>query len=112
VHDTEARGGAGVRQSAFGNDVLQRADRRQDHGNPQPVAQQRSARVHLLNVAQHAWAKCQRVDGNAVADVGGLGLGAAHQVVPSLPRQVALCRRDKFVQDGVLRLLVHRHPRD
>jgi hypothetical protein len=110
VHDTEARGGARGRQSAFCNDVLQRADRRQDHRYPQPMAQERSTRVDLLDVAQHPRAKGQRVDGDAVAEVAGLGLGAAHQVVPGLAREVGLCGREELVQDGELRLLLHRHP--
>ena len=87
--------------------VLQRADRRQDHRQAQLLAQDLAARVDLLDVAQHARAEGQRVDGDAVAHIGRLRLGAAHQVVPGAARDVAPRRLHELVQDRVLQLLLH-----
>jgi hypothetical protein len=71
------------------------------------VAQQLGAGIHLLDIAQHARPESQRIERHAVAQVSGFRLGAAHQVVPGLAREVAPRRRDELVQNGVLQLLVH-----
>ena len=107
VQDAEARGRPRRRGAARCHHVLQRADGRQDHGQAQLLAEHLGARVDLLDVAQDARAEGQRVEGDAVAHVGRLRLGAAHQVVPGPARDVAPGRRKELVQDGVLQLLLH-----
>ena len=107
VQGAEARRGPRRRRAAARHHVLQRADRRQDHRQPQLLAEHLGARVDLLDVAQHARTEGQRVDGRAVPHIGRLRLGAAHQVVPGAARDVALGRREELVQDRVLQLLLH-----
>ena len=105
VQRAERGRGPRRRQSAGRNDVLQRADRRQDHGQPHVVAEHLRTGARLLHVAQHARAEHDLVDGHAIALERRLGLAAAHQVVPGLVRDVGLRRAVELVQDleGVLR---------
>ena len=64
----------------------------------------------MLDVAQDAGTEGDGVERAAVALQRGLGLGAAHQVVPAALGQIAPRRRDELVQDGVLQVFVHSSP--
>jgi hypothetical protein len=107
VQHTECGGRARRRLAAAGHHVLQRADGRQDHRQAQLLAQHRGAGIDSLDVAQDARAEGEGVDGETVPLLGGLGLGAAHQVVPRALWEVAPRRRDELVQDGKVRVSVH-----
>jgi hypothetical protein len=107
VQSPEASRGPRRRRAAARHHVLQRADRRQDHGQPQLLAEHLGAGIDLLDIAQNARAEGQRIDGRAVPHIGRFRLGAAHQIVPGAARNIAAGRREELVQDRVLQLLLH-----
>ena len=51
-----------------------------------------------IDVTQHARTERQRIEREAVAAQGGLGLGAADQIIPDVAVELRACHRDKFVQ--------------
>jgi hypothetical protein len=115
AEDTDgAEGGrrASRRQRPIGGEVLQRADRRQQHRQAELVAQQFAATIDLRDVAQHPRPKGDGIQRQSVALVGRLGFGRAHQIVPMLGRQGGARRRHEFMEDQDFGIVSHgRGPR-
>ena len=80
--------GLGGGGAAAGIEALDGADGRQHYRGADAPAEQAPRAVDLRDVSQHPWPEGDRVERLAVPLEGGLGLGAAHQVVPGAGRQV------------------------
>jgi hypothetical protein len=77
---------------------LQRADRRTQHGDAHLFAEQRAAAIDVRDIAQYPRPKPYRIERQAVARQGRLGLGAADQIVPIVAIEIGARLRDKLVQ--------------
>src|SRR3546814_20614351 len=79
-------------------EALQRADRAQQHRQPELAAEEGPAAVDLAHVVQHPRPERPAVQRQAVAAQRGLALGAAAQVVPDVAVQPAAGAVDDLVQ--------------
>ena len=107
VQHAGARGGLARRHAALRREILQRADRRQDHRQFQLQPQQRAARVDMLDVAQHARPEGDGVERDAIALLRGLRLRAADDVVPRALGHVALGQRHELMENGIVHAFLH-----
>ncbi len=94
----ERAGGIGDGGARRRIETLDAADRRQRHRHGDLAAEEFRAGVGAVDVAQNARAKRQRVEREAVASHGGLGLGAADQVVPDVAVEFGARHRHELVQ--------------
>ena len=85
--------------AAARGDLLEAADRGEGDGQADGVAEEACGRVDSLDVDQHAGAEADAVEGEAVAAHGGLGGGAADEVVPDVLVEVVARGGDDLVEE-------------
>ena len=90
VNNARTRCRPGRRHTAYGDDVLHRADWREDDWQLELQPEQRRAGVDMLHIAQHPWPERKAVEGTPVLVKGRLGFGPAHQVIPGPRREITL----------------------
>ncbi len=79
-------------------EVFERPHRREYQRQPQPPPELEHRGVDPAHVPQHPRAKCDLVEGEAVASQGGFGLGGADDVVPVVLVEVLARLGDDLMQ--------------
>src|SRR5258708_34613891 len=82
MHDAELGGRPGDCDGALRVEDLQGADRRQNGGDAQFLAQEGDGWIDVRDVDQDAWSERDFVEGEPVAAQGRFGLRATDQIVP------------------------------
>jgi len=70
----------------------------QQHRDAQLLAEQREAAIDVRHIAQYPRAEADRIERQAVACQGRIGLGAADQVVPIVAIEFGARLRHEFMQ--------------
>ena len=102
VHGTEFSGSLGDRNPAFRGNRLERADRRQQAGDPQFVPHKCSAGIDLADIAQDARAQSMTVEAMTVPAERGFGFRGTCHIIPHRPAGVIAGGDDDLMHRGVV----------
>ena len=94
----EGAGGVGNGRAGGGVEPLDAADRGERHRHGDLAAEERRAGVGAVDVAQHARTERERVQRQPITAHGGLGLGAADQIIPDVAIEPRARHGDEFMQ--------------
>ena len=92
-------------------EILQGADRRAEHRDAQFATEQSARAIDVGDVAQHARAKADRIEREAIARQRRLGLRAADQIIPIVAVEVLARDLDELMKvlEALLEIVVgHR----